>query len=183
MPASVSHVCYFVEVQNSETNKSIIICIYIYIYILAYTFFITSLLFADMWDWKKKDSELSGSQEFQEFNPLLISSWMQHNFDLSLIVSKYLNFAIFCNDYYHIWGVAWLIIVGSRFDGWIYWTSPLKLHLIITVHTFTVVWILNWSIVSSLLNTTHGFSATTPCFVWVWVLCYDRRSVGQSLLE
>jgi hypothetical protein len=32
-------------------------------------------------------------------------------------------------------GLAWLITVGSRFDDWIYWTSVLQLHLIITSHT------------------------------------------------
>jgi hypothetical protein len=54
--------------------------------------------------------------------------------------------------------LAWLIIVGSRFDDWIYWTSILQLQLIITVHTLnsitnllTVVWISDRSLVSRIL--------------------------------
>jgi hypothetical protein len=31
-------------------------------------------------------------------------------------------------------GVAWLIILGTRFDDWIYWTSLLQLQSIITAH-------------------------------------------------
>jgi hypothetical protein len=36
--------------------------------------------------------------------------------------------------YCHVWGAAWRIIVGYRFDNWIYRTSVLQLHLIATVH-------------------------------------------------
>jgi hypothetical protein len=50
---------------------------------------------------------------------------------------------------------VWLIIVGSRFGGWIYWTSLSLLQLITTVHTLnsflmtslTVVWISDRSLV------------------------------------
>jgi hypothetical protein len=58
-------------------------------------------------------------------------------------------------------GYAWQVIVGTRFDDWIYWTSLLQLHLIITVHTLNSFLIVNlclyfywssyWSLVSGLL--------------------------------
>jgi hypothetical protein len=84
--------------------------------------------------------------------------------------------------------------VDSTFDDWIYWTSVSQLHLIITAHTLKSFWIISlllslfwisgWSLSLLLLSTTQGFSATTES-IWVWllVLCYDRRSVGQSVLE
>jgi hypothetical protein len=42
-------------------------------------------------------------------------------------------------------------------------------------------WLLLWSDSSSLL-TLRLWSAPLICPVWVWVLCYDRRSVVQSVL-
>jgi hypothetical protein len=36
-------------------------------------------------------------------------------------------------------GLAWLIIVGSRFDDWIYWMSLLQLQLTITAHTLNSI--------------------------------------------
>jgi hypothetical protein len=65
--------------------------------------------------------------------------------------------------YCHVYGVAWLIIVSSRFDNWIYWTSLLHLHLITRAHTLnsciitsakslTVFWISGWSLVSWILD-------------------------------
>jgi hypothetical protein len=70
--------------------------------------------------------------------------------------------------------------MGSRFDDFIYWTSLLQLHLVITAHTLNsfwkpisaeslpIVWIWDWSL--TLSN-------------WAGVLCYNRRSVGQSVLK
>jgi hypothetical protein len=42
--------------------------------------------------------------------------------------------------------VAWQIIVGSRSDDWIYWTSLLQLQLIITAHTLNCFLITNFSL-------------------------------------
>jgi hypothetical protein len=59
--------------------------------------------------------------------------------------------------YCYVLDVAWLIIVGSRFDDRIYWTSLLKLHLNITVQTLNsflitnlslyFFWFSNWSLI------------------------------------
>jgi hypothetical protein len=38
--------------------------------------------------------------------------------------------------------------VGSRFDDWVYWTSLLQLHLIITAHTLNPILITNFSLLS-----------------------------------
>jgi hypothetical protein len=43
---------------------------------------------------------------------------------------------------------GWIIIVGFRFDDWIYWKSVLQLHLITTVHTFNYFLIMNLSLLS-----------------------------------
>jgi hypothetical protein len=57
--------------------------------------------------------------------------------------------------------------VGSRFDDWIYWTSPLQLQLFTTVHTLNSFLITNLSLhffrFSRILlfNANHGFSAIT----------------------
>jgi hypothetical protein len=50
--------------------------------------------------------------------------------------------------YPHVKGVAKLIIMSSRVDGWIYWMSVLQLQLIITVHTLNSL-ITNLSRISS----------------------------------
>jgi hypothetical protein len=71
-------------------------------------------------------------------------------------------------------GLAWLIIVGSRFDDWICWTSLLQLHLITTAHTLNSFLITNLSLlsgswrVSSLsnslqLSTTESRTELTSC--------------------
>jgi hypothetical protein len=52
-------------------------------------------------------------------------------------------------------GYACLIIVGSRFDDWIYWTSQLKLHLIMTTHTWN-------SLITDLSLNFFGFSVWSP---------------------
>jgi hypothetical protein len=59
-------------------------------------------------------------------------------------------------------GLARLIIVNSRFDDWIYWTSLFQLELFITAHTSNsslitnlslhFFWISDWSLVFSLLH-------------------------------
>jgi hypothetical protein len=53
-------------------------------------------------------------------------------------------------------GFTWRIIVGSRFDDWIYWTPLLQSHLIITAHTLnsltTSVWRISWGISHCCLN-------------------------------
>jgi hypothetical protein len=80
-------------------------------------------------------------------------------------------------------GLACRIIVGSRFDDWICWTSVLELHLIMSAHIlnpfwityFTAVWICDCSRVSCLSNSVS--------LLRVLVLYYDRRSVGLSVLE
>jgi hypothetical protein len=51
--------------------------------------------------------------------------------------------------------------VSSKFDDWIYWTSLLQLHLVITVHTLSSLlitnlslyffWVSDWSLSSTLL--------------------------------
>jgi hypothetical protein len=46
--------------------------------------------------------------------------------------------------YCHVWGVAWLITVGSRFDDYIYCTSLLQLKLIMTIHTLNSFLITRW---------------------------------------
>jgi hypothetical protein len=51
-------------------------------------------------------------------------------------MSLFFNVMCYLGLYCHVWGLAWLIIVGSRFDDWIYFTSLLQLQLIITVDTF-----------------------------------------------
>jgi hypothetical protein len=55
-------------------------------------------------------------------------------------------------------GVTWLIIVESRFDDWIYLTSVLQLHSIITVHPLNSFWITNPSLHSS------ASLSKAPCF-------------------
>jgi hypothetical protein len=81
------------------------------------------------------------------------------------------------NGYGHIYGVAWLIIVGSRFRDWNKWTSLLQLQFIITAHTsnslmayvlrriyeesLSVVWISDWSLVVSLSNSESESYVTT----------------------
>jgi hypothetical protein len=79
--------------------------------------------------------------------------------------------------YCHIYGVAWLIIVGSRFHYRIYGMSLLQLQLIITVHTLNsslitnlslyLFWISDWSLVSSLLllSMTHSCESVTCPFM------------------
>jgi hypothetical protein len=42
--------------------------------------------------------------------------------------------------------------VGSRFDDWIYWTSLLQLHLIITAQTLNSFWITNLSLLALVLG-------------------------------
>jgi hypothetical protein len=79
--------------------------------------------------------------------------------------------------------------MGSRFDDWIYWTSPLHLHFITTAYTLnsflteSVLRIahccLNFGLVSSLSNSgsLDLYSKSKS------KLYYDRRSAGQSVLE
>jgi hypothetical protein len=45
-------------------------------------------------------------------------------------------------------GVLRWIIVGSRFDDWVFWKSVLQLQLIITAHTLNYFWIMNFSVLS-----------------------------------
>jgi hypothetical protein len=50
-------------------------------------------------------------------------------------------------------GLSWLIIVGSKFDDWIYWMPQYNsshTELLFDNESLTAVWILNWSLVSSL---------------------------------
>jgi predicted CDP-diglyceride synthetase/phosphatidate cytidylyltransferase len=61
--------------------------------------------------------------------------------------------------------------VGSRFDDWIYWTPLLQLHFINSSHIELLldneslaVFLLVLGVFSSLVSTTHGFSATTEIF-------------------
>jgi hypothetical protein len=79
--------------------------------------------------------------------------------------------------YIYIYGVAWLIIVGSGFDDWIYGMSLLQLQLIITVYTsnsFLITnlslyyfWISDQSLVSSLLllSMTHSCESVACSFM------------------
>jgi hypothetical protein len=47
---------------------------------------------------------------------------------------------IFFFKYVTCKGLAWLIMMGTGFDDWIYWTSLLQLQLIITAHTLNSFW-------------------------------------------
>jgi hypothetical protein len=62
-------------------------------------------------------------------------------------------------------GLAWLIIVGSRFDDWMYWTSVLQLQLIITANTLNSFLIMNLSLYF------YCFSN------WSLVFCYSYYSI------
>jgi hypothetical protein len=72
-------------------------------------------------------------------------------------------------------GLAWLIIMGSKFDDWIYW------------HFFTITVTDDGSHIELLLNKLLVLSDECSMnnlsiiWVWVWVSCYDRRWVGQSV--
>jgi hypothetical protein len=106
--------------------------------------------------------------------------------------------------YCHIWGVAWLIIVDSRFDDWIYWMSLLQLQLIITFHTFNsflitnlslyFFWFSDWSLVfcysvwlSSMTPSLSGIFLSfhdpvqtadrTPCLTVPLLFCVSAATV------
>jgi hypothetical protein len=62
-----------------------------------------------------------------------------------------------CREYIFTYKrLAWLIIVGSRCDDWIYWMSVLQLQLIVNSLyielLLIVVWISEWSPVSRILD-------------------------------
>jgi hypothetical protein len=51
-----------------------------------------------------------------------------------------------------MFGVPWLIIVDSTFDHWVYLTSLVQLHSVITVHRLNYFWITNLSLLSASLT-------------------------------
>jgi hypothetical protein len=99
---------------------------------------------------------------------------------MKLVVTDFLSL-IYC----HVLVVAWRMIVGSKFDDWVYWTPLWQLQSIITAHT------LNSSLKTSVWRISHisltalwiSDSGTTQSCESSRVLCYDRRSVGQSVWE
>jgi hypothetical protein len=94
---------------------------------------------------------------------------------------------------YHVNGFASWIIVGSRFDDWIYWTSVLQLQLIITAHTLnsfytTSIWRishcclnLDWSLVLRILD----LWISAPRIHYLWYLLggpHRRHHVEQLII-
>jgi hypothetical protein len=67
-----------------------------------------------------------------------------------IIYQIYQKQSLYCNKllYWHVYGLPWLIFVGSRFGDWIYWTSLLLLQLITTAHTLNSFWIAIFSLLS-----------------------------------
>jgi hypothetical protein len=88
---------------------------------------------------------------------------------------------VHCNfAYCHASGVAWLIIMCSGFDDRVFW--PL-FTITVNYNSSHIEFLLNDLCLTNLSEeslTNLGLISTTPR---IRVLCYNRRSVGQSLLD